>query len=211
MITNYRNGLPWSRQGLGVESNHYVSGRIAVSVAAHGGLTGIFYLGHQPLEKSALLQAPETSAFSKLGRMQAVIDGEPYFLEFNNPFHYPSGYSSECELDTVKIRHELVLDRNSVFQRIRIVSNPQRRKVGARLLIHGHLWVKEAERRIEQWKTGADNSLHASVTDAGTELKIKLGCTVPCTTSSRHEPFKFYMETAKDAEEYSLYFAFDSD
>ena len=69
-----------------------------MSVAKHGGITGIRHYGEQPHPKSLLFEGDPISGFNKLFRLQVIIEDRVYFPEFNQTRHFPFGYQSECTL-----------------------------------------------------------------------------------------------------------------
>jgi hypothetical protein len=215
MIDTYRDYSPCSKQGFGLLLNHYSSGRVSAAVAGHGGLCELRYNGNQPHGKGPMFQASEVSGFSKLGRVQAVIDGRAYYLEFTNTRHCPFGYVSECRLADVNLQHELVLDQDTVFQRLTVLENPHGRDVRARLLLHGHLWRQVPGRKIANWQiipdTGALTTRVVDTEEDGSsaETTVVIGANAPCASSSRHGNFKHYMETTSAADEIIFYFAFN--
>jgi hypothetical protein len=215
MINTYRDNCPCSEQGFGLPLTHYVSGRVSAAVAGHGGLCGLRYYGRQPHGKSLMLQASEVAAFSKLGRVQALIDGQAYYLEFTNTRHYPFGYESECRLADVKLRHELILDQDTVFQRLTVLENPQGRDVRARLLLHGHLWQQAPGRSVGHWEIIPETgTLTTRVVDqnedgSSVETTLVIGANAPCAASSRHGNFKHYVETTSASDEIIFHIAFN--
>jgi hypothetical protein len=47
MITTFPDNIPAASHGFGLESDHYVSGRISAAVAKHGGLGAIRFYGRK--------------------------------------------------------------------------------------------------------------------------------------------------------------------
>jgi hypothetical protein len=215
MITTFTNNIPVAATGFGLESNHYVSGRISAAVAKHGGLGAIRFHGQQQIKKSLFFQAPDVSSWSKLARVQILIDGEAYYPEFNQTRHYPFGYASECCLANVNLRHELILDQDTLFQRIVVLENPDKAEIRARLLLHGHLWAATAGRTVDEWIIDpASGALSSTVTDKEpdaclTSTTVLIGSTVKCNTTVRNKTFKYYMETDAPADEMIFHVAFN--
>lgn len=88
----------------------FSGGRLAVDLAAHGGLTEIRYFGEQRLSDAKLFKADPLSAFSQCFRPYVDFGKhEQYFLEFNKTRFYPFGYDSECEFRGIIFRHRLTL------------------------------------------------------------------------------------------------------
>ncbi len=207
MINCYQSDLPVSSEGL--IDNHFVSGRIAAGVAPHGGITYISYIGKQRRQNGIIFSASPESAFTKLGRVQILIDGRPYYSEFNNTRYYPFGYRSECEFENVRFRHELILDKNVLFQRIQVMDNPGRHEIRARLLQHG-FWAQATNRQVSGWTVQQDGSLSGNVREGDADIAVRLSSSLPCKTSSRNNGFKFYLETTKPADEIIFAFSFDT-
>ena len=215
MLTEFKNSIPLSSQGFGLSLNHYVSGRIAAAVAGHGGLTSVSYHGRQSHKKSLFFRASEVSGFGKLNRMQVLIDDDPYYLEFERTEHYPFGYRSECRLNGVHLQHDLILDQNTLFQRVKVLSNPENSSVRARLLLHGHLLVDAEGRDVGDITNDHFGHFHLKVTDSdGQQLvlnEISIGASMPVQSDSRHGRFKNYMETTEASEEMIFYLAFNQE
>jgi hypothetical protein len=215
MITQFTDNVPVAETGFGLPLTHYASGRIAAAVTDHGGICDIRYNGRQHHAKNLFFKASEVTCWDKLCRLQVVIDGEAYYPEFNRTRHYPFGFASECNLAGVELRHELVLDQDTLFQRIMVVGNPEGREVRARLLLHGHLWAQVAGRTCGQWTISPETGhLQASVEDAEADgstavTAVQVGANQKCRTSVRHETFKYYMETACPSAEIVYYMAFN--
>lgn len=210
MIHTYRNQLPCAEHGFGLNFNHYVSGRIAADVVSHGGISDLYYVGKQGYRRARILSGSQESAFAKVGRIQIIIDGRNYYPEFNQTFHYSFGFRSECELEGVRFRHELLLDQNTLYQTIRVLDNPDRKNIRARALLHGHVLAGLPDRNAENWTIQPDGSMQTLIHDPAGSVSLRFLCSVPCTTCSRHEPFKYYMEAAVPGELFIFAFQFDS-
>lgn len=128
------DGMPFAKKGFGVRRNFYLSGRISAKVADVSGIFELNYVGRQPFQRQRFYSSNEQCAFMRCVVPQVIIDGMPYRLKFENTVHYPFGYTSECTVDGVKLKHELVLDRNALFRRITVLDNPQGKSVLCRVV-----------------------------------------------------------------------------
>ncbi|WPJ96713.1 hypothetical protein SH580_03215 [Coraliomargarita algicola] len=213
MITHYISSVPEVREGFGLTINHYNSGRISAALAGHGGICALNYYGQQRIEDRDFFKGSETSAFNKLFRIQVVLDGLAYFPEFKRTRHLPFGYQSECELAGVRLRHDLVLDENVLFQRVTVLSNPEKLSVRARLLFHDHLWAPVAGRSHTTWEIDSAGRFQSIVTDQASgeavETRIVVGSSRAVRSESRHGTFMNYMESLEAAESTVFYVAFN--
>ena len=130
----FKNGLPFAAEGFGVRRNFYASGRITAKVSDIAGVFELDYVGRQHFKNQRFYSAGEQCTFQRCMVVQALVDGRPYRLAFENTTHYPFGYASECTLEGVKLRHELVLDRNALFRRVTVLDNPEGKEVRCRLV-----------------------------------------------------------------------------
>lgn len=130
-IAEYRDSLPFSKSGFGVRRNFYMSGRISAKVADINGVFELNYIGKQPHNALRFYSSNENCTWGRLMVPQVIIGDTRYRLRFENTVHYPFGYSSECTLDGVWLRHELVLDRNALFRRVTVLANPEKKPVKA--------------------------------------------------------------------------------
>jgi hypothetical protein len=133
----FDGATPVAPQGLaGMHRDLFGNGRMFATVGAHGGLLRISYWGQQHLGGSGFFQADAGSAWIKLMRMHILIDGKRHYLLLNNTRLYPFGYRSECEIDGVKIEHELLLLPDAIVQRAKVVRNPRKVPVQLEVLHH---------------------------------------------------------------------------
>ncbi|MGE9291340.1 MAG: hypothetical protein ACQKBT_10150, partial [Puniceicoccales bacterium] len=155
----------------------------------------------------------ETSGFNKLFRLQVIVGESVYFPEFRKTRHLPFGFQSECELAGVRLRHELVLDENVLFQRLVVLSNPESLPVRARLLFHDHLWVPAAGRSHSPWEIDAEGRFCTTIEDHATgkkvETRLVVGSDQPLRSESRHGTFKNYLESTAPSEETIFYVGFN--
>ena len=131
-ITEFREGMPYAERGFGVRRNFYASGRLGCQASDIANVYKVYYVGAQPFSRQCLYSAAENCTWGRCLVPQVEIDGVPYRLEFNRTVHYPFGYRSECTLAGVKFAHELVLDRNVLFRRVKVLENPEGRRVVAK-------------------------------------------------------------------------------
>ncbi len=216
MIDAFDAAVPVSSKGFGLGIDHYSNGRVAMAVVGHGGLGLVRYYGKQYHGKNVLFTGSDlaTSSFGKLMRLHVIIDDAAYFPEFQNTRHYPFGFVSECVLCGVRVQHEIILDNDTLFQRVKVLDNPEGKAVRARILMHGHLFNRIAGREIKMWEINeADGTMSAEILDDenGTPVinRVKLGTLSACNTYSRHGSFKYYMEATTPADETVFYLAFN--
>ncbi len=194
-MDRFENGLPVMNEGM--ICDQFVSGRMAAGIAPHGGLTYISYVGRQSHEQSTLFSATQEAAFSKLLRLQPIIDDAPYYFEPGNTHYYPFGCTSECTLADVRLRYELVLDQDALMQRIVVLENPLGRSVRARVLQHGHLSADYNGQHIE-WTILPDGTLEGSRADG--LVQVNVICDQACHSIGRHGTFKLYMESENPSD-----------
>lgn len=138
--------LPYASRGFGVLRNQYVNGRISCYVSRNGQIGRLSFHGGQGIGAHEVFATDENGVFGKLFRVQVFVDETPYRLTFEKTTHHPYGYMSECTVAGVRFGHEFVLDDNVVFQRVRVLSNPQGKKVRARGIMSGFSWKARANR-----------------------------------------------------------------
>lgn len=167
--------LPYSSEGFGTLRNQYVNGCISCFVNRNGQIGQISFHGGQTVHACEIFQTAETGVFGKLFRVQVLVDETPYRLTFAKVTHHPYGYTAECEVAGVRFGHELVLDDNVLFQRVKVLANPRGKKVRARAIMCGYGWTKrdgrthgdfelEAEKgRFTSWVREGDVTIPVSV------------------------------------------------
>lgn len=165
----YKNDIPYMTKGLAVDRTWFSGGRTGATLLGHGGLGEILYYGAQEQGGHTFFRAtaPE-SAWEKLFRLCVVIDGKAWYPEFNHTRLYPFGYSSECELAGVRLRHELILLNDSLVQRITVLDNPAGCTLNLKLILHGHNRVKTGHRSWSDWRF--DDGLNALCCSAVDEI-----------------------------------------
>lgn len=125
----FNNNQPFIRKGLEVSQISFSGGRVAASIANHGGITHINYYGRQRFADVVLFRADPISAWSHLFRPGVYIDGKMYMFEFNDTLIYPFGYTSYCALAGVKFKHGLYLLNDALVFTLDIISNPVHKTV----------------------------------------------------------------------------------
>ncbi len=210
MITEFRDGLPFSAHGFGVKRNVYVSGRINFSVGENGGIFRLGYLGTQLWNNFDLLTVPEASVFKQLFRLHVLIDGTAYRMEYNNTTHYPFGYRSECRLGGVLLQHELIADNDTIFHRIRVLDNPHGARVTARICQTYDAVEARRERSFEPWWRNFDRgTLNTVINDDGHTTRIEIGAAGTCIFKPFTHQFKAYLLSSEPAEEHLFYLTFN--
>lgn len=127
---DFSHGAPVASHGLGgLVRDHFGHGRLYATVCAHGGLTDISYWGRQHLGAAGFFQGDPQSAWVKLFRVYAGIDGERQYLPLNNTTLHAFGYTSRANVGGVAFNHDLLLLPDALVQRFRVTDNPQKRSV----------------------------------------------------------------------------------
>ena len=164
----FRDGLPVCAAGFGLRRNFYVSGRISAKVADIGGLFSLHYVGRQPHTAHTILVQNENASYMRLLDPQVEVDGRWYRLPFDRTVHWPFGYRSECEVAGVRLRHELVLDRNALFRRVTVLDNPRGLPIRARAVTLSIGWATPPVGWImEPFHAQGDGTLHAELAKSG--------------------------------------------
>ena len=169
------DGMPFAKDGFGVRRNFYQSGRISAKVADIAGIFSLNYVGAQPFQKQEMYASNEQCTFGRCLRPMVKIDGVPYKLDFENTVHYPFGYVSECTLDGVRLRHSLVLDRNVLFRRLTVVSNPQGKEVKA----GASTFVPFFRNGLRPRPNADGSALVATCAPDGVEVRMEIGSSQP--------------------------------
>jgi hypothetical protein len=144
----YHNHIPFIESGLEVSRISFSGGRVAASMANHGGLTHLDYYGAQRIGDARLFTGDDLSAWNLLFRSCVRIDGRLYYLEFNNTSIFPFGYESECELEDVRLRHSMSLLNDALVYTVEVLNNPKDRTC-AMEVVHGHHTL--AAKPTRQW------------------------------------------------------------
>ena len=188
-ISSYRDGLPCCEDGFGVVRNFYQSGRIACKVSAINGLFHLGYIGRQDFnDQTFISHGAENSVYARNLQLEVTVDGVPYRLPFGETVHYPFGYTSRVTVGGVGVEHSLVLDRNAVFRRVRVVENPAGRAVRARLV---QMNVSLGHGVKPFVMNAARTGLETTHTDAkGVVTRIEIGATAPTRLRLNDRPLK---------------------
>lgn len=130
-----RNGVPFFKEGLPHGQVSFSGGRIAANMAEHGGLTRIIYFGGQHLGAAEFFNVGDVlSGWQKLFRLFVAIEGRMFFPTFSNTLIYPHGYTSECVLENVKIKHSMALLNDAIVMGCEILKNPGSKKIQLKLV-----------------------------------------------------------------------------
>jgi hypothetical protein len=149
----FRDNLPFVPKGTGFPQVWFSGGRLGATILGHGGIGQILYYGNQSVSHAFFFQSTNSlSAWEKLFRLSIVIDGKPWYPEFNNTTYYPFGFTSECTLDGVRFEHQLVALNDALVQRVKVVANPSRKKLALRMITHGMNRVQNKFRTWQPWK-----------------------------------------------------------
>ena len=167
----FKKNVPLIKEGLTLDQVWFSGGRTGASILRHGGIGQIVYFGQQSLKGGNMFKSGNpVSAWTKLFRLCVVVDGNSYYPEFNNTRFYPFGYRSECTLADVHFQHELIVLNDAVVQRVKILSNPQGKKLSFKLVFHGFNRVESAHRTWTLWAVDEKNAcISAIATDAISE------------------------------------------
>lgn len=224
------DGLPYARQGFGVRRNFYQSGRISAKVADIAGIFELNYVGKQPFRNQRFYSVNEQCTFLRCFVPQVLVDGKPYRLTFSNTTHYPFGYTSECMLDGVKLRHEFVLDRNAAFRRVTVLRNPEGKELRCRIVQMNAGMEQGAKWRVESEKCKVKNGGDASRLvaeasfDDGVKVKMEMGAANPVAfplnrdvnpraypkSADGTQDFRFNMDETEPGERHLFWWAFDA-
>ncbi len=234
----FDHDIPWVKKGLTLDQVWFSGGRTAATILRHGGIGQILYFGRQAMPFHNFFQSTfPQSSWEKLFRLCVVIDGVSYYPEFNNTHIYPFGYTSECTLAKVKIRHEFTVLNDAVVQRIKVLSNPAGRKLSLKLVFHGFNGVKSRNRTWGSWEMDeAMGGMRASATDSYSEEEcrqqveskakdvrenfkvsdvphaethIGLASNLKSTMTKTHHGFKYYLSTGNLKNEAAFFLVFN--
>ncbi len=131
----FNNITPLARKGFGgLVRDHFGNGRLNVTVAHHGGLINIAYAGQQNLGAFRFFHGAVETAWNKLFRLYATVDGRRYYPELNDTRLFPFGFTSQCKLGNVAIEHDLLLLPDALVQRLHVAHNPGQLKIAIGML-----------------------------------------------------------------------------
>ena len=230
------DGLPYAKEGFGVRRNFYQSGRISAKVSDIAGIFELNYVGAQPFKKQTFYRSAAENCHWMHGfDPYVLIDDVPYRLTFANTKHYPFGYTSECTVDGVKLRHEFILDRNVAFRRITVLENPQKKSVRCRIVQlqagmgEGAKWRVESEKlKVESVKckvAGCGRRLVSEAEfDGGERVTMEIGSANPVSFPLNDRPpqplayrqgdgrpdFRFDMDETEPGERHLFWWVFDA-
>lgn len=216
-IVEFREGMPFAERGFGVRRNFYMSGRISAKVADIANVFQVNYVGRQAHTALRFYESNENCSFGRFMMPQVIVGERRYRLEFENTTHYPFGYSSECTLDGVRLRHELVLDGNALFRRITVLENPESKPVRA-VCVQLSAGMKGLELRMNETKT----ALVGVRTDGAVTTTLEVGSANPVAFPLNDRPakplafkgdgtlsFRFDMVEREPAKEHVFWAVFD--
>lgn len=230
------DGLPYAKEGFGVRRNFYQSGRISAKVSDIAGIFELNYVGAQPFKKQTFYRSAAENCHWMHGfDPYVLIDDVPYRLTFANTKHCPFGYTSECTVDGVKLRHEFVLDRNVAFRRITVLENPKGKSVRCRIVQlqagmgQGAKWRVESEKlKVESVKCKVGSCGRRLVAEAefegGAKVTMEIGSMNPVSFPLNDRPpqplayrqgdgrpdFRFDMDETEPGERHLFWWAFDA-
>lgn len=220
--------LPYSSVGFGAFRNQYVNGCISCYVNRNGQIGEVLFHGGQNVHACRIFKMSETGVFGKLFRVQVLVDETPYRLTFAHVTHHPYGYTADCEVAGVRLGHELVLDDNVVFQRVKVLSNPLGRKVRARAVMCGHGWESRDGRTHGDFALEQERGRFTSwVQDSSENGSVKIGIAFGLSGQEAVYPLqdgrypikqkgwspqnrKFYIESKDAAAEFVFYLGFNT-
>ncbi len=212
------DGLPYAKEGFGVRRNFYQSGRISAKVSDIAGIFELNYVGAQPFRNQRFYSSNEQCTFCRCLVPQVLIDDKPYRLTFNNTVHYPFGYSSECMLDGVKLRHELVLDRNAAFRRVTVIENPEGKRVRCRIV-----QMNAGMGQGAKWMVGERGLVAEAHFEDDTKVAMEIGAANPVAfpinelkdarafprSPDATQNFRFDMEETEMGDSHLFWWVFD--
>lgn len=144
----FDHGTPVATRALGgLIQNHFSHGRLAATLAHHGGITCVNFAGPQHLDALRMFHGDTTTAWNKVFRASLCIDGDRYYPVLQNTEVYPFGLRSRGRIAGVEYVYEFVLLPDAIVQRMKIVANPRKRKVGMEILHQEAVAAVELPRR----------------------------------------------------------------
>ena len=216
-------GMPYVREGFGVRRNFYQSGRISAKVSDIAGIFELNYVGAQPFQKQCFFRSSaENCHWNHCFDPYVLIDDVPYRLTFEKTTHYPFGYSSECTLVGVRLRHELVLDRNAAFRRITVLENPQGKSVRCRIVQMNAGMGQGTKWKVESGNGGSRLVAEATL-EGGAKVTMVIGAANPVAfplndrppqplayRDGDHRPnFRFNMDETEPGDRHLFWCMFD--
>jgi hypothetical protein len=166
----FKQNLPFIKKGLDLDQVWFSGGRLATTILRHGGIGEVLYYGRQSLGHAHFFKAANpTTAWEKLFRLCVVIDGAAWYPEFNHTTFHPFGYTSECVLAGVHLRHELAALNDALVQRVKVLANPAKKKLSLRVIFHGMSRVEDKFRTWKPWKATKDGLTTAAIDELSKE------------------------------------------
>ncbi len=188
----FKNNVPFIKKGLEVSRIGFSGGRITASIANHGGLTNLDYYGQQRFCDVSFYQSGDPIAvWQQLFRLCVAVDDDQYYLEFNNSKIYPSGYESSCKLAGVTMAHGMWLLNDALVYSLKVLSNPDRKKVSA-LVLHMDCCtrVNKPSRTWRDFELDSSRKFAiTSVKDVYSEAEIKEALKNSHASLSQHKTF----------------------
>lgn len=226
-VSEFRDGAAYAPEGFGLIRNWYqAGGRLTCRCSSYGGVTHLAYWG--PTGNFSLSGGEDSACYVRTYEPQVLIDGLPYRLTFGGTRHYTFGYSSECTVAGVRLRHELTLDRRFVYRRITVLDNPRGRKVRARIhqdniiakrrFFHDHAaglitgdFVRTGERGGVVTNRVEIGCLTGKVEFPINRLKVRPACAHPQFQATGGEQRnRFLMDVAEPAGSFVFYLDLDA-
>lgn len=156
-MIDFSGERPILKAGLDGIRPKFMSGRMCVALAPHGGLSHIAYYSRTgALHGTAQFAADPISSFGKLFRFRLTVDGVAYYPEWRGAEIYPEGAVVECSAAGVRYRYELWVLDSAIVQRYAVLSNPERKIVAGQLWTHAHHQVRREGRVWRPVETTAD-------------------------------------------------------
>ena len=123
---NFNGTAPIASESLGgLVRDLFGNGRLFVTVSEHGGLLDIGYWGRQHMGAIHFFHGSPQSPWAKLLRVYAGVGEHRYHLTLKDTSLYPFGYSSSCEAEGVKMKHDLLVLPDALVHRLKVVENRQ--------------------------------------------------------------------------------------
>ena len=83
-ITEFRNGMPFAKEGFGVRRNFYMSGRISAKASDIANVFQLNYIGSQKHTALRFYDSNENCTFGRFMVPQVIIGEKRYRLTFEN-------------------------------------------------------------------------------------------------------------------------------
>lgn len=144
----------------------FSGGRLACSVADHGGIETLKFFGDQTSGRQGLFASSFRSAYPRIFRPQLLVGKKVYTLGIGDGALHPSGWTGRLSLPEEGITAEiaLVCSNAALIQAARILKNPKKRKIGLRLMHRDHTAVEHDGRTWSPWKAHG-GTMTCKVTD----------------------------------------------